>query len=609
MRKRMGTVATGLVMTMLLSSCGIFSASPLGTAAPKDGAPYLYEEPAYNYTTDMEAGLAYADAFEEGGYEMPMDEGERDDFNTDEFANVRENPFVTVEANPFSTFGMDVDTASYTYLRRSITEGLPMYKSSIRIEEMVNYFDYDYAAPGEGEKFSCDVELADCPWNEETKLLRIGVNTEGARSTAGSNLVFLIDVSGSMDSADKLGLLKDAFRILTKNLDESDTVSIVTYANGEDLVLEGASAEDKQEILDAIDSLSAHGSTNGERGMAMAYEVAKKYFIRGGNNRVIMATDGDLNVGISSTSELVDFVEKKKDENIFLSILGFGEGNYKDSKMESIADAGNGNYHYIDSILEADRVLNEKLKSTIYTVAKDAKIQVEFNPLQVEAYRQIGYENRRLNAEDFDDDSKDGGEVGANQSVTALYEVVLAGSGFEVNKVKSRYADVASADADGEEPADTDAEGPADDAEEASAEDAEETADAAEEASAEDADGTAADAEGDADADTKENADIADELLVVNVRYKEPEAKESKRLEFPVTRDAYHEEMSDATSWAAGVAQVGMLVRDSEHKGTSTYEEVRERLKPLADDDYKEEFLYLVNKLSRLDRADIIDDL
>ena len=330
-----------------------------------------------------------------------------DDFNTEEYAAIRENGFRLVATDPLSTFSADVDTASYCNLRRMLNEDYAP-------DEIPS--GYDYAAPRGGDKFGVTAQIADCPWNPENKLLLMGVRAADVPEAAaeGSNLVFLMDVSGSMSYEDKLELAKRAMSMLVDELTENDTVSIVTYASGEDIIIEGANpVKDRAKLLSAIDSLYAEGSTNGERGLEQAYEIAMRYLRPRGNNRVIMCSDGDLNVGMTSESDLHDYVSKKKESGVYLSVLGFGSGNYKDTKMETLADDGNGNYYYIDSILEARKVLCEELTQTLYAVANDVKFQIEFNPAKVSAWRQIGYENRALENQDFEDDTKDAGEVGA----------------------------------------------------------------------------------------------------------------------------------------------------------------------------------------------------
>ena len=371
----------------------------------------------------------------EGAVEMPdMDVGVKEDGapenapEVDGEAPLPENPFLQTSQQAVATLSADVDTASYAYFRKLVQQGAPLsqlkkYGRHFRTEEFINYFDYNVAQPKEGELFGVDSAIYPCPWNPGHWLLRMTMQAEVAVNDRGNNLVFLIDVSGSMSSEDKLPLLKKAFETLTAQLTERDVVSIVTYSGKEEVVLEGCSGGDTEKILKAIRSLKASGSTNGEAGLSKAYEVAAQHRIEGGNNRIIMASDGDLNVGISSAEELKTYVEAKRDGGIYLSVLGFGTGNYRDSNMESLADHGNGVYYYIDGESEAKKVFGADLLGTLYTVAKDVKLQITFDPNVVKAYRLIGYENRLLNEEDFTDDTKDAGEVGAGHQVTVCFEL------------------------------------------------------------------------------------------------------------------------------------------------------------------------------------------
>ncbi len=347
--------------------------------------------------------------------------------NSEEYAAVPENSFVLSAETPLSTFSADVDTASYSNVRRMLQSGMEVTPEAVRIEEMINYFSYDYPEPTDGAPLSVTTEMYDCPWNTDNQLFLIGMQAEklDLEGRAPMNLTFLIDVSGSMYSADKLPLVQKAVAMLAEELNENDRVSIVTYAGEEAVVLEGVSGSDYATITDAIYNLSAGGSTAGERGILKAYEIAQQYYIEGGNNRVLLATDGDLNVGLSSAEELTRLVEEKRESGVSLSVLGFGTGNLKDDRLEALADNGNGNYAYIDSELEARKVLVQEMGGTLYTVAKDVKLQTEFNPDMVESYRLIGYENRLLAAEDFDNDKVDAGEIGSGHNVTALYELVL----------------------------------------------------------------------------------------------------------------------------------------------------------------------------------------
>lgn len=538
---------------------------------------------------------AYPEAYEYEGDEMVMSAAETGlgyyaepampAWNTEEYSTVDETGFRDVKLYPLSTFGMDVDTASYSLLRRNTLDDTLgwMPKDAVRIEEMINYFNYEYEMPEEGETFTITAQIADCPWNDQTKLMLVGLQAKDipAEEIKEQNLVFLVDTSGSMYDADKLPLAVDALKYLMKELDEKDSVSIVTYAGSSEIALEPTrcTGEGKQEIIAALDALSADGGTYGEAGIRTAYELAQRSFIEGGNNRVLLLTDGDFNLGQTDDSELVSLVKEKADGQIFLSILGFGTGNYNDALAEELADKGNGNYSYIDSDMEARRVMGAALKGTLNTVAKDSKVQVDFNPVLIKGYRLVGYENRMMNAEDFEDDTKDGGEVGAGQQVTVLYELVPADSDMEIPTAHSRYSDDA-ATAGGEEAGTPGS--------------ASETADEA---------GTSGDpakAADEADPSGDELQPAApgqDEYLTVSIRYKDPEAEKSQLKERAVTAADEIDGMSDSMSWAAGVAQVGMLLRESEYAGTSSYDEVHDRLQALAaGDEFREEFVYLITR-------------
>lgn len=468
-----------------------------------------------------------------------------DNFNTEEYNSITENGFRSVATAPLSTFAADVDTASYANIRRMINYGELPQPDAVRIEEMLNYFHYDYPAPKGDEPFSVTTEISACPWNPDTKLMMIGMQAKQVDETdkKPSNLVFLIDVSGSMDEPDKLPLVKNAFLLLCEQLKENDTISIVTYAGNDSVVLEGESGANSQKIMSAIEDLEAGGSTAGSMGIERAYKIAKKYFKADGNNRVILATDGDLNVGITSEGALTKLIKEKKESGIFLSVLGFGTGNIKDNKMEALADNGNGNYSYIDSRFEARKVLVEELGANFFTIAKDVKFQLEFNPQYIKGYRLIGYENRVMNDEDFKDDAKDGGEVGAGHRVTVLYEIVEKNSPMEISS-DLKYQNSTSVG--------------------------------------------------------------SDELLNISVRYKEPNADSSRELNYPIKQDAVKEQMSDNMKFASAIAQTGMLLRDSEYKGNSDYNNVLELLNSISDitnDKDKLEFMVLVNKIADLSKG------
>ena len=461
--------------------------------------------------------------------------------NSESYDKPAENGYNLVLNQPLSTFAADVDTASYSNIRRMIEDGYSLRDidpDAVRPEEFINYFNYDLRKPDKGDKFGVTTEICNCPWNDEHKLLFVGMKAQDLDFEEGpkSNLVFLIDVSGSMSSKNKLPLLQKSFDEMIDNLPNDGTVSIVTYSGEEKVVLEGERMSNKKAIKKAIDSLSAGGCTNGEAGMQKAYDIAAKCFIEGGNNRVIMATDGDLNVGISSVSDLEKFITNKKDEGIFLTVLGFGTGNYKDDKLEKIADCGNGNYSYIDSLFEGKKVLGEQLSSTLVTVAKDVKFQVEFNPEKVDSYRLIGYENRTMAAKDFDNDAKDGGEMGAGHAVVALYEIVENDSyaGIELKYQAS------------------------------------------------------------------EKKQYSDEYATVKVRYKEPDEDESRLFSFPVKDDSFLEKPTDSIKFAGMAAEFALLLSDSEYKGNASFEDIMMTYKTLdKTDEYQQEFNQLVKIMAK----------
>lgn len=360
-----------------------------------------------------------------GNYTFPVDEP----FDNESYEEIVENNFETTSLSPLSTFSIDVDKASYSNLRRMINNGQKIPADAVKIEEMINYFEYDYPQPEDEHPFSINTEVAMTPWNKDTKIVRIGLQGKTYENTElpASNLTFLIDVSGSMSDINKLPLLKSAFKLLVNQLREKDKVAIVVYAGAAGMVLKPTSGSKKQEINAALDHLQSGGSTAGGAGIELAYKIAEQNFIKNGNNRVILATDGDFNVGASSDKAMEQLIEEKRKSGVFLSVLGFGYGNYKDSKLETLADKGNGNHAYIDNMQEAQKVFGKEFGGTLYTIAKDVKIQVEFNPNKVQAYRLIGYENRLLNDEDFIDDTKDAGELGSGHTVTALYELIPVG--------------------------------------------------------------------------------------------------------------------------------------------------------------------------------------
>lgn len=429
MKKQWITTGALLIGLIHLMGCG-GSVNENADNGANYNYDYITEEaeddvmaPTYTISEKKE-GLAQ----ENNGFLIPSEEPVHAnlDYNTEEYDYIPENEFLSPSNNPLSTFSIDVDNASYTNSRRMLNNNQLPPIDAVRSEEFINYFDYNYPTPSRDDVFSVYTEVGECPWNKENKLVHIGLKgfTMPIEELPASNLVFLIDVSGSMEDDTKLPLLKRSFKMMVDRLNEKDYVSIVTYAGDERLVLPSTSCRNKTTIKEAIDNLYSGGSTNGEGGIEMAYEQAEANFLKEGNNRIILATDGDFNIGRSSGGELTRLIEDKRDSGVFLTILGFGMGNYKDSKMESLADHGNGNYFYIDEISESNRVLVTNLAGTLLTIAKDVKIQVEFNPNLVKEYRLIGYENRALNAEDFEDDKKDAGELGAGHTVTAIYEIV-----------------------------------------------------------------------------------------------------------------------------------------------------------------------------------------
>lgn len=466
---------------------------------------------------------------------------EQENHNTEEYATIHENGFRKVLDHALSTFSIDVDAASYSNVRRFINNGQLPQKDAVRIEEMINYFNYEYKNPIGKDPFSINTEVAKAPWNEQHLIAQIGLQGKkiDLDNLPASNIVFLLDVSGSMSAPNKLPLLKSAFKLLVNELRPQDKVSIVVYAGAAGLVLEPTDGNDKKKIMDALDQLQAGGSTAGGAGIELAYKVAKEQFVKGGNNRIVLATDGDFNVGASSNASMERLIEEKRKEGVFLTVLGFGMGNYKDSKMEILADKGNGNYAYIDNMKEAKKVLVNEFGGTMFTIAKDVKIQVEFNPAVVQAYRLIGYENRMLNDEDFNDDKKDAGELGSGHTVTALYEIIPVG-------VESEFA--------------------------------------------KDIDPLKYQTN-----NTTETSD-SDELLTVKFRYKEPDGNKSKLITQVVQNEIRNS--SNNLDWSMAVAGFGMLLRDSEYKGDLTYVDVLRMAKSAKGEDafgYRNEFIELVD--------------
>jgi Ca-activated chloride channel family protein len=480
-------------------------------------------------------------AKEEGGY------GETEAAGADRYAEINENPFLEAKQAPLSTFSIDVDTASYSNVRRYLKDGQLPPKDAVRIEEMINYFDYSYPQPLGDAPFSVTTETASCPWNSKHRLAMIGLQGKKVAldNTPPSNLVFLLDVSGSMMEPNKLPLVQSGLKLLVNQLKPNDRVAIAVYAGSTGLVLPSTPASKKSEILNAIDRIQGGGSTNGGAGIQLAYNTAQENFIANGNNRVILATDGDFNVGTTSDSALVDLIEQKRKSGVFLSVLGFGSGNLNDSMMEKLADKGNGNYAYIDSQDEAKKALGEQVAGTLYTIAKDVKIQVEFNPAKVAGYRLLGYENRMLANKDFADDKKDAGEIGAGHSVTALYEIVPAGQPVENDGIELKYSKV--------QPTET---------------------------------------------------NFSSELLTVKLRYKEPKEDKSKLLTMGLMDGGQDITVaSDNMQLATSVAQFGLILRDSRYKGSSNVGSILSLANSASGNDlngYRGEFINLVGQAKRL---------
>jgi Ca-activated chloride channel homolog len=473
--------------------------------------------------------------------------------NTERYSSIVENRFLEAHQQPVSTFSIDVDTASYANVRRFLEHGQLPPPDAVRLEELVNYFDYDYPPPTGDVPFSVHVEIAECPWQPEHRLARIGLKGREVAEAdrPSSNLVFLLDVSGSMRDDNKLPLVKSALRLLIDRLGENDRVAIVVYAGASGLVLPSTSADRKQTILATLESLHAGGSTNGGAGIQLAYQTAVANFVRGGTNRVILCTDGDFNVGITSQAELVRLIEEQARSGVFLSVFGFGMGNLQDATLEQLADRGNGHYGYIDTPAEARKLFVHDLTGTLVTIAKDVKVQIEFNPARVAAYRLLGYENRLLRAEDFRDDAKDAGEIGAGHTVTALYQLVPAETGAPAGEVAlARF----------EEPM-----------------------------------GNGHDPAGD-----------GGDVFTVALRYKLPADSESSEFRFPVLpARRLFDEASDDFRFAASVAQFGMLLRNSEHSGSGSLDGVLETAAGAVGRDphgYRAEFVTLVRRAGELAR-------
>ena len=527
-----------------------------------------YPEDSADTGSSYEPG-APADQTEPGYEDWETNDGEMsgDDMPAEEPkpGELIENEWVETKTENTSTFSIDVDTASYTLIRNYLMSYNYMPpKDKVRIEEMVNYFDYDYPQPEEGKPFSVTMEMTDSPWRSDTKLVMFGLQGKMLEpdKVPAHNLVFLIDVSGSMYGDDRLGLLKKSFKKLVEKLDKDDKVSIVTYAGNAGVLLDSVSGDKKDEIISAIENLEAGGSTAGAAGIKTAYELAEKNYSKDANNRIILATDGDFNVGIYDTNELVSYIETERNKGIFLTILGFGMGNYQDDRMEQLSNAGNGNYFYVDNEREADKIFTYDLMGTMFTIAKDVKLQVVFNPAKIAKYRLIGYENRVMANEDFNDDTKDAGEIGAGHRVTAFYEVFLTEKPAETPETETEPEE-------GGEPAETDPD------------------------------------EGESEpAAEPETVFGEDDFLVLKMRYKEPDADISKYMDTVMTSANIFAEMSQNMGFASAVAEFGMLLRDSKFKADSSYDSVLKRAKENIGKDtfgFRGEFLELVEIAKSLD--------
>jgi Ca-activated chloride channel family protein len=493
---------------------------------------------------DSMAGMggAYAQPLTSGYLSFSEEKSEQ--WNTEAYNSISENIFHDAINNPLSTFSIDVDAASYSNMRRFINNGQQPPKDAVRIEEMVNYFDYDYQQPRGEDPFSIYTEISAAPWNAKHKLVHIGLQGKKipTDNLSPSNLVFLMDVSGSMADPNKLPLLVASFKLLVEQLREQDKVAIVVYAGAAGLVLPPTSGADKKTIIAALDRLQAGGSTAGGAGINLAYAVAKENFKKDGNNRVILATDGDFNIGESSDAAMERLIEEKRKDGIFLTVLGYGMGNYKDSKMEVLADKGNGNYAYIDNILEAQKVLVNEFGGTLFTIAKDVKLQIEFNPAKVKAYRLIGYENRMLKSEDFNNDKKDAGELGSGHTVTALYEIIPSGVDsefFKIDELKYQKTKI------------------------------------------------------------EKSATTSDELMTVKFRYKNPNEDVSKLIVHTLL-DKETDKTSENFRWSASVAAFGMMLRESEYIKNFSYDDVLMLAQGSKGEDkegYRIEFINMVKSM------------
>lgn len=546
-RINLGTSRLALILTLclmggqLLTSCGV-------TEQAK-------QAPALDQQTGVAPAESMAPMIARDGEAMPPPDAPLtmpEPQNQEDYNLIRDNPFYLTTTEPLSTFAIDVDSAAYSNVRRFLTDGTLPPPDAVRIEELINYFTYDYPPPTD-QPFAINTEFSQAPWQPKHRLVRIGIKAKELDNQAlpPNNLVFLLDVSGSMDDPNKLPLLKSAFQLLVNELRPEDRISIVVYAGSSGLVLPSTSGADKNTILAALDRLEAGGSTAGAEGIELAYREAAQHFIPHGNNRIILATDGDFNVGIPNDADLIRLIEQKREQDIFLTVLGFGTGNLKDAKMEQLANNGNGNYAYIDNLLEAKKVFVTEMGGTLLTLAKDVKIQVEFNPSQVQAYRLIGYENRLLAAQDFNDDTKDAGELGAGHTVTALYEIVPVGvdSPIDLPQVDDlKYQTTQTT-----------------------------------------------------------NTNFGNELMQLKLRYKPPTGDTSALITTAIANETTPLAQTSADfRFAAAVAEFGMLLRESPYRGESSYDQVLELAQNAQDQDtagYRREFIQLVQKAQSLGRT------
>lgn len=522
-----------IFLNLLFSCCSLAFLSSCGAQGEHE-ADGTYE--------DVEEE-AWACAPEEGFCAPAEADDTPENLNTNEYATVKENPFFSAIDDPKSTFSIDVDNASYTQIRTSIENGYLPDKGAVRIEEMVNYFTYDYKNPTDNTPFSVNFEVGQCPWNNDHKLVHIGLQGKklDTDNIKGTNMVLLIDISGSMSAENKLPLLTKAMNYFTNQLQATDRVAIVTYAGNDAVALPSTSVSDKSKIMEALNNLESGGSTAGAKGIERAYQIAEENFIKGGNNRIVLCTDGDFNVGTSSTSSLVELIEEKRKTGIYLTICGFGMGNYKDYRMEEISNAGNGNYFYIDNFKEARKVFGKEMQANMFTIAKDVKLQVEFNPAFVAEYRLIGYENRVMDNQDFEDDTKDAGELGAGHTVTAIYEIKPA-KGTKTSE--SRYQRT----------------------------------------------------------QMKQNENTANEMLFLALRYKPIGEEKSVLVEYPLNAD--YNLTSDNFNFSAAVTAYGLLLRDSEYIADFDFEKVIQLAKQglgKDTDGYRREFIDLVEMTQDLD--------